>query len=102
MWVEEWLDQTLGDMTSAGLYTAVNMAARVGDNVGAPSYYIPAVGVLKNTATNYFYGDAIGGIITHLVCPNDVPEGSFGFRCRTGAYPIPAGTTVRWEAWGEE
>lgn len=102
LWVEEWLNQTLGDVTSAGLYTATNMAARVGDNTGGPPFYIPAVGVLKNNATNYYFNDIIGGIVTHLVCPNDVPEGSFGFRCRSGAYGIKAGYTVRWEALGEE
>ena len=102
MWVEEWMNQTLGEATSVGLYIAANRLARVGDNAGAPNYYIPAVGVLKNNATNYFYGDGYGGIVTHLVCPNDVPEGSFGFRCRSGAYAIRAGCTVRWEASGTE
>ena len=101
LWVEEWLNQTLGDVTSAGLYTATNMAARVGDNAGGPSFYIPAIGVIKNNATNYYFGDSIGGIVTHLVCPNDVPEGSFGFRCRSSSYPLRAGHTIKWEALGE-
>lgn len=101
LWVDEWLNQSLGDVTSVGLYTATNMAARVGDNAGGPPFYIPAFGVVKNNATNYYFNDIIGGIVTHLVCPNDVPEGSFGFRCRSEAFPIRADTTVRWEAIGE-
>ena len=100
LWTDEWASKTM-DVNGVGCYFAIDKPLPTSVSVNSPAYYYLSYGVFKaNTNYYYTYTDK-GGIVLHSASA-DVPEGYFGFQCRTSAYPIRAGHTVRWEAVGEE
>lgn len=101
LYTEEWLDKTLS-ANGVGCYFAINETIPVVASKTGPAGYYLSYGVFKANANFYYPYVDIGGIVLNAACPNDVPAGSFGFQCRSNAYPIKAGTTVHWKAIGEE
>lgn len=102
LWTEEWEQQTMGSDNGVGYYVAFSNSMPSVSGGAYVGNYGSAYGVIKNNASNYFYTDVYGGIVLHEFAPNDVPSGKFGFKCRTSAFPIKAGHTVKWEAIGKD
>lgn len=101
LWTEDWLNQSM-TANGVGCYFAINNTIPVVASKTGPAGYYMSYGVFKAN-TNYYYPYVdFGGIVLHAACPNDVPDGSFGFQCRSSGYPIKAEMTVHWEAVGEE
>ena len=55
---------------------------------------------MRNGANNY-YNTAGQGLFFHSFS-NSVPAGSFGVKVYNSSFPMRAGHTIRWEAWGVE
>lgn len=100
LWTDEWSNKTMDSANGVGCYFVINKPIPVSGG-NSPSAYYPSYGVFKANANYYYAYVDKGGIVLHSASA-DVPEGYFGFQVRSGAYPIKAGHTIRWEAWGEE
>lgn len=99
IWSEEWQAGTetnncfglsLGFDTGFGVVTGVNDIL----------HYYAGSSYMRNGSNNY-YGAFNQGLLFHSFS-NSVPDGSFGVKVYNSNFPIRAGHTIRWEAWGEE
>lgn len=99
MYSEEWADQTEQN-NCWGLSLGFNNGIGVNTVVGHPVYYYSGGSYMKNGG-NYFYSTDAPGFLFHSSVQPDIPEGSFGFIVYGAAFPILAGHTIKWEAFGE-
>ena len=99
IWSEEWQAGTETNNCfglALGFDTGFGMAA----NVNEILHYYAGYSYMRYGSNNY-YGTASQGLFFHSFS-NSVPAGSFGIKCYNSSFPIRAGHTIRWEAWGVE
>lgn len=99
IWSEEWQAGTETNNCfglSLGFDTGFGVVAGVNDIL----HYYAGSSYMKNGSNNY-YGVAAQGLFFHSFS-NSVPEGSFGVKVYNSNFPMRAGHTFRWEAWGVE
>ena len=99
IWSEEW---QAGTETNNCFGLSLGFDIGFGAAVGANDilHYYAGSSYMRNGSNNY-YSTANQGLFFHSFS-NSVPNGSFGIRCYNSGFPIRAGHTIRWEAWGEE
>lgn len=99
VWSEEWEDDTEA-ANCFGLSLGFNNDIPVNnDYASSPYQQYSGMSFMRNGATRKYYGSELQGIIFHNAT-NGVPEGKFGLRCHSTAFPIIAGHTIHWAAWG--
>lgn len=99
IWSEEWQAGTETNSCfglSLGFDVGFGVAAAANDIL----HHYAGGSYMRNGSNNY-YGTANQGLFFHSFS-NSVPAGSFGIKCYNSSFPIRAGHTIRWEAWGEE
>lgn len=99
IWSEEWQAGTETNNCfglSLGFDTGFGVVAGVGDIL----HYYAGSSYMRNGSNNY-YAAYNQGLFFHSFS-NSVPAGSFGIKVYNSGFPIRAGHTIRWEAWGVE
>lgn len=99
IWSEEWQAGTETNNCfglSLGFDTGFGVVPGVNDIL----HYYAGTSYMKN-GTNNYYGVASQGLFFHSFS-NSVPAGSFGVKVYNSSFPMRAGHTIRWEAWGVE
>lgn len=99
IWSEEWATGTV-TTNCFGLSRAFTNKPATATSASDACYYYSGSSVMRN-GTNNLGASAAQGFFFHSMDAN-IPEGSFGIRCHSVSYPIIAGHTIRWEAWGTE
>lgn len=99
IWSEEWASGTETN-NCFGLSMGFPGNPPTDTGVGNPSHYYSGQSFMHN-GTNNLATSPAQGFFFHSMSSN-IPEGSFGLRCHSTAFPIIAGHTIRWEAWGTE
>lgn len=98
IWSEEWASGEV-ESNCFGLSAAFPDMPPTNDSVYNVGYYYASYSTMRN-GTNNIYGSDGQGIIFNSLS-NNIPEGSFGLRCHSANFPIRAGHTIKWEAWGK-
>lgn len=99
VWSEEW---ATGEAAANcfGISMAFTDCPPTDTNVSNPPHYYSGISYMKN-GTNSLAWAAGQGVFFRSMSSN-IAEGSFGLRCHNAGFPIRAGHTIRWEAWGAE
>jgi len=99
IWSEEW---QAGTETNGCFGLSLGFDIGFGTIVSTSDilHYYAGSSCMRNGSNNY-YSTANQGLFFHSFS-NSVPAGSFGIKCYNSSFPIRAGHTIRWEAWGEE
>lgn len=99
IWSEEW---QAGTETNScfGLSLGFDIGFGVVVNTSDILHYYAGGSYMRNGSNNYYntYGQ---GLFFHSFS-NSVPNGSFGVKVYNSNFPMRAGHTIRWEAWGVE
>lgn len=99
MYSEEWANQTEQN-NCWGSSVGFNNGISSDTDATHPIYYYSGWSYMKN-GTNYYYGSQLPGFLFHSAVQPDIPEGSFGFKVYGAGFPIVAGHTIKWEAFGQ-
>lgn len=99
IWSEEW---QAGTETNSCFGLSLGFDVGFGITAGTSDilHYYAGSSYMRNGGNNY-YNTAGQGLFFHSFS-NSVPAGSFGVKVYNSSFPIRAGHTIRWEAWGEE
>lgn len=99
VWSEEWAAGTV-EVNCFGLSMAFQGKPPTDSSVANACHYYSGYSFMRNGSNNLATSSA-QGMFFHSMSSN-IAEGSFGLRCHSATFPIRAGQTIRWEAWGEE
>lgn len=99
VWSEEW---ATGEATANcfGISMAFPDNPPTDTSVANACHYYSGYSTMRN-GTNNLAPSYAQGVFFHSMSSN-IAEGSFGLRCHSASFPIRAGHTIRWEAWGAE
>lgn len=99
IWSEEWAAETETN-NCFGLSRAFTNKPVTATGVIDACHYYSGSSLMRNGTNNLAFTTA-QGFFFHSIDSN-IPEGSFGLRCHSANFPIIAGHTIKWEAWGTE
>lgn len=99
VWSEEWAAGTETN-NCFGISRAFPGKPVTAADASDPPHYYSGSSVMRNGTNNYAV-TAGQGFFFHSMDAS-IPDGSFGLRCHSASFPIIAGHTIRWEAWGTE
>lgn len=99
IWSEEWQAGTETN-NCFGLSLGFDIGFGVVTNTSDLLHYYAGGSYMRNGTNNYYYVAAQGLFFNSF--SSSVPAGSFGVKVYNSSFPIRAGHTIRWEAWGEE
>lgn len=98
IWSEEW---QAGTETNSCFGISVGFDSGFGVVSGTDILHYYAGGSYMRNGGNNYYNTAGQGLFFHSFS-NSVPAGSFGVKVYNSSFPMRAGHTIRWEAWGVE
>lgn len=98
IWSEEW---QAGSETNSCFGISVGFDSGFGVAAGTDILHYYAGGSYMRNGGNNYYNTAGQGLFFHSFS-SSVPAGSFGVKVYNSSFPMRAGHTIRWEAWGEE